>query len=548
MSLTRLLQVLPVALLIGIGTVHAQVQEEWSHVYPGPGDNEEETVGVALDANGNCYTAGSSYGTTPGDFLVAKYNVSGGIEWHVPINGPGDSVDYATAMIVDAAGNCFIAGWTTAKSVAGQQMLLVKANTGGTVDWAHSHQIGLDGQVRALILDSSSNIVAVGMSNDGGYHAYVTKYSPGGDSLWTRFYKWIGASGGNGQRVACAPDGAIYFTGTTATATLDDILTVKLSADGDTLWGRVYDGPDHRYDEGRNLAVDDAGNAYVVGKVKDLNGNPDIAVLKYDPDGNLLWDWIYSGSSYAEPVGVKLDPDGNICIGGTTIQLGQSYDFTFIKLSADGDSLLFAHAGTSATEEAHDMALDASGNVYITGMRASAIGTLHDYLTMKFDGATGAYIWEKTWDGGGGYDRGIRICVGEEDHVYVAGYVDPTGEPDTKNDLGIVAYEPIIAAVFEPSMSEPPRGFSLHQNSPNPFNAATIIRFDLETGGAATLSIVNILGQTILTHREDDLSPGSYSFEWDGTDMRGAPVASGIYLYQMRAHRQLQTRKMVLLK
>jgi len=547
MSLTRLWLVMPVVLLIGAGSVHAQVREVWWHVRAAPGDNEDEAVGIGLDAGGNCYVAGVSTGSADCDFLVAKYNGSGGVEWEHSINGPGDSSDYAMALEVDGDGNSFVGGWTATKGVTGQQALLIKLNTAGEVVWTCKSGIA-SATVRDLVTGPSDDIIAVGMGRQGEWNAYATKYSPAGDSLWTKFYKWAGSSGGDGKRGACAPDGSVYMAGFVGYGTPVDILTVKMSADGDTLWGRAYDGPGHGSDAASGIAVDNGGNAYVVGKVIGTGGSSDIAVLKYSPAGDLLWDWIYNGSANStdEAVGVKLDPDGDICVGGTTSQLGKGHDFAFIKLSPDGDSLLVSYAGVAATDDAYAMTLDSNGNVYITGQRPGVAS--YDYLTMKFDGATGAKVWEMTWDRNGGYDRGTHVCVGQEDHVYVAGYVNGTSLPDTKNDVGAVAYEPVAAAVFEPSVNEPPRGFALHQNSPNPFNAATTIRFDLETGGAAALSILNILGQTILTHREDDLPAGSYSFEWDGTDMKGRPVASGVYLYRLQGNRQVTSRKMVLLK
>ncbi|MEW5874459.1 MAG: SBBP repeat-containing protein [Candidatus Zixiibacteriota bacterium] len=548
MIFNRLWLIVTLALLAGASGVQAQVQEKWSHIYAGPGDNDEDPCGVGVDALGNCYVAARSTGTADWDFLAGKYDDVGDVEWEIPINGPGDSIDYAQAMLVDNNGNVYITGWTTTKGVTSPQKLLVRVTASGVVDWAQRYQIGGDGSMRDMTFDPTGNIIVVGMSSSGGYHPNVTKFTPDGDSLWTCFYRWTGATGGNGQSVACAPDGSVYFTGTAPTANLDDILTVKMSADGDTLWGRVYDGPEHRYDEGIDLAVDDAGNAYVVGTLKDASGIPDIVVLKYSSGGTLLWDWSYNGTSSSsdEPVGVRLDGDGNVCVGGMTSEIGKLRDFAFLKLSPDGDSLFVSHAGTTVSDYAYAMTIDGAGNMYVTGNRSATGG--YDFATIKFDGATGTSEWDMTWDGDGGYDRATRICVGEEDHVYIAGYVNPTAEPDTKNDVGIVAYAPISEAVFEPAGNQTPRVFALHQNSPNPFNGATTIRFDLSKAGSAALSVVNILGQTVLTHRESDLAPGSYSFEWNGRDMQGSPLPSGVYLYRLRTDRDVQTRKMVLLK
>jgi uncharacterized delta-60 repeat protein len=541
---------LVIALIFGVSSLHAQVQLDWSHIHVGPGGNDDEARGIGVDASGNCYVAGGSAGTSDWDFLVGKYNPAGGVDWEIPINGPGDSSDYAMAMVVDDAGNCFISGWTTTKGVFGSGLLICKTTPSGTVDWSRPHNIN-QMTPRMMVFDPAGKIIVSGMGYSSGYHSAVVKIDPQtGDSLWTTFYKWTGATGGNGQSVAVASDGSVYVAGTATKPTdnLDDILVFKLGRDGDTLWGRTYDGPLHRYDEGLGIAVDNAGNAYVTGAIKDSSGNRDLVVLKYTANGTLVWDWTLGVGSTVScwPVGIALDPGGNLCVGATSSNIGSGYDFTFIKLSADGDSLWVSPSMRSGYEESYGMAMDAVGNLYLTGMGQGPQD--FDQLTIKFSGATGGPEWDQVWDNGGSDERATRICVAEEDHVYVAGYVNPPGEPDTKRDVSIICYESVSAAVFEPETNDPPRDFALHQNAPNPFNAATIIRFDLETGGDAELQIVNLLGQTVLTHRETGLAPGSYAFEWDGRDAHGHALGSGVYLYQLRTAGQTLARKMVLMK
>ena len=122
----------------------------------------------------------------------------------------------------------------------------------------------------------------------------------------------------------------------------------------------------------------------------------------------------------------------------------------------------------------------------------------------------------------------------------------------------------------EPPRSEGPRsGFSLEQNYPNPFNPETRIPFvlspDLFAGGGdpvVTIRIFNILQQvvavpTALRHPLGEgvpvanleySTPGRYVAYWDGTDMNGRQVASGIYLMQLTVNGVSQTRKMYVTK
>jgi hypothetical protein len=88
------------------------------------------------------------------------------------------------------------------------------------------------------------------------------------------------------------------------------------------------------------------------------------------------------------------------------------------------------------------------------------------------------------------------------------------------------------------------QSFNLKQNYPNPFNPSTTIRFDLPKTSKVTLKIFNILGEEIATLVSDQLSAGSYSYEWSGT----GGMASGVYLYRLEAEGFVQTRKMILMK
>ncbi len=94
-----------------------------------------------------------------------------------------------------------------------------------------------------------------------------------------------------------------------------------------------------------------------------------------------------------------------------------------------------------------------------------------------------------------------------------------------------------------------PAEFKLEQNYPNPFNPVTQIRFSISRSGAVKMIVYNMLGQTVNYVSYDNLQPGNYTFIWNGNDINGNSVASGIYFYELRVGDQFRdTKKMVLLK
>jgi hypothetical protein len=93
-----------------------------------------------------------------------------------------------------------------------------------------------------------------------------------------------------------------------------------------------------------------------------------------------------------------------------------------------------------------------------------------------------------------------------------------------------------------------PTTFALEQNYPNPFNPTTTIQFALPRSGQVRLEIYNTLGQLVTILASEQLAAGTYSVAWDGSDIWGNQVASGVYLYRLQANDFVSTRKMLLLK
>ncbi len=99
-----------------------------------------------------------------------------------------------------------------------------------------------------------------------------------------------------------------------------------------------------------------------------------------------------------------------------------------------------------------------------------------------------------------------------------------------------------------------PRQFELSQNYPNPFNPKTTIQFKVAAADGdgspvpVKLEVFNILGQSVKTLIDDRRTPGTYMLEWDGTDVAGSRVSSGVYLYRLTSKDFSVTKKMVFLK
>lgn len=98
-----------------------------------------------------------------------------------------------------------------------------------------------------------------------------------------------------------------------------------------------------------------------------------------------------------------------------------------------------------------------------------------------------------------------------------------------------------------------PTSFALHQNFPNPFNPTTTMKFDVMKAGMTSIAVYNILGQKVSTLVSAQLTPGTYSVQWNGRSDDNQTVNSGIYFVRMNVSTEGQTsfsdvRKVVLMK
>ena len=98
------------------------------------------------------------------------------------------------------------------------------------------------------------------------------------------------------------------------------------------------------------------------------------------------------------------------------------------------------------------------------------------------------------------------------------------------------------------AQSAKPKSFLLSQNYPNPFNTETMISFALPHSSDVKIEIFNILGQKVRDLVDEEVSAGYKQVVWDGRDNAGKPVASGVYLYQLKAGSFKEAKRMILLK
>ncbi len=89
---------------------------------------------------------------------------------------------------------------------------------------------------------------------------------------------------------------------------------------------------------------------------------------------------------------------------------------------------------------------------------------------------------------------------------------------------------------------------TLGPNHPNPFNATTLITYDLSADGQVKLEVFDVLGRRVTSLVDEFQIAGAHQVAWDGTDAHGNTIASGMYFARLVTRDAAISRKMVLLK
>ncbi|MBC8400806.1 MAG: T9SS type A sorting domain-containing protein, partial [Candidatus Marinimicrobia bacterium] len=155
-----------------------------------------------------------------------------------------------------------------------------------------------------------------------------------------------------------------------------------------------------------------------------------------------------------------------------------------------------------------------------------------------------SYIIEDLWTDNGFPDIGTEIdSIRGWVYHHFGAYVDSTTYklvPLWESDIAIT-----IVGIDNDLQ---PESYALYKNYPNPFNPETQIQFRLGTVEKVTMVIYDIMGRQVRTLVKDNFSAGLHSVTWDGKNNKGAAVASGMYIYRIKAGSFTSSQKMLLLR
>ncbi len=367
--------------------------EDWMQTYTNPsflGGDKGEVIRIA--SNGNIIVGGqSANGTiTSTDVLALSYSPTGVQQWATIYSDSTTTFDEQFySMALDPSGNVYIAGTDFL------HQLVYRIDANGSMAWRKSwsspvnnfNTIPFD-----IATDEVGGIYTVGkgiypgpnhFGNGGLDNLNVVKYSAAGDSLWTyRLTSNTDVSIGFSIDVR---DGKVYAGGFKAdTAYVDEnFFTSVLDTSGTIVNEWEFSGIGNTIMRGQFVRTDATNNVYCAGTIDRLyNNGLDVAIVKYDPAGNLLWEQYYTTPGWRNDTltGMDLDQNGNLIlsISSDTNATRTGYQPTLVKMSVAGNFLdtIWYNNVSTGVQFANSMLVRTDGSVVLCGTASISGGYL----------------------------------------------------------------------------------------------------------------------------------------------------------------------------
>ena len=409
---------------------------------PNKNKNNWSVAGNSCLVGGQCFSNGTM---EPGGCGVCK-PLTSKTSWTKPKGCDGaylwsksfgdKSSDYGYGIGADANGNVYVAGYFYGSSSSSYPGV----NFGGA-----THK------------------------SNGSYDMYIASFSPSGQYRWSKSFG--STSSDYVYDLAVDNAGNVYITGyfynsvnfggtTIYSKGSGDVFLASFTSDGKHRWSKGFG--DKSSDYGYAVTTDSAGNVYLSGHyygsssssypginfgggtLKSKGGN-DVFIASFTSAGKHRWSKSFGNTSYDYGYGVAADAAGNVYItgyfyssvnfGGGTIYSKGSGDIFLASFNSAGTHRWSKGFGDASSDYGYGVAVDASGNVYITGYFYGY--TSSSYKGVNFGGSTlkskgygdvyvasftsgGAHRWSKNW-GSTQYDYGYAITTDKSSNVYVAG-------------------------------------------------------------------------------------------------------------------------------
>lgn len=420
--------------------------QQWIQRYNSGNGNDRATA-LVIDNSGAVIVTGRSAGSNNDDFRTVKYNSAGTLQWSKFYNAPANQDDRALAVGVDALDNVYVTGQSDIdnSSSVNYDYATVKYNSAGTQQWSKlTGSIFIQNDIPVAIkVDASGNVFITGKSDQdpgtGEDNDWMTvMYNTSGSLLWTQFKS--GTSTGNGDTpggLILVGSDVIVVGSAENTGTQKDATFIKYDAAGTVLMDKSFNGLGDFDESARAIIIDSNDISYTCGYVFHQDQNRNASIVQTDGLGATVCTYTFNGlkNDDDEFYDLALSPNGRIYAVGYTKVSGQKSNFLLVKYDPTICDTLWTRTYDyiGQSDKAELLAVDAAGNIYISGRSDSApLDSVdnNDIVTIKYD-SNGNQLWIQRYNGSGNLrDEPSKILINGNGEILICGRTENVHDDD----------------------------------------------------------------------------------------------------------------------
>ena len=446
--------------------------------------NDNEGWSVRETSDGGLILAGSGMPNGFGDWdiLLIKTDANGNLDWTHNFGGLYSDEGRAVRQTPD--GGFIFTGWTRTGATAGKSIMLIKTDASGQMEWSRTYSDYDEQEIRSIELTSDGGYIMAGwakipFSEDSTYEdALIMKTDSLGNEVWRKHY-----GGSNSQKawsIINTFDGGFFVAGWSDIFPMgSENYILKLNQNGDSLWLRTFG---YLYNDGAT------------------------SVLEL--------------------------PNHNIVVGGS---LADEYDENHAILafpSQNGDTLNVGF--WPQYRQINSMSLTNDTCLIITGLDTS-VNSSSFIAKVHLNGST---VWTKSFE-----DYPFAFSARSIIQTSDGGYVFTGTTRSYPENIVLVKLAPEHAQNVKNDNTILPQMVYLSKNYPNPFNSSTLLKYRLSEKGPVTLSIYNLLGQKVATLVDGIQIAGEHQALWNS-----GSISSGVYFARLTVGGNSRSMKLILMK
>jgi hypothetical protein len=327
--------------------------------------------------------------------------------WYQTWHGTGSELAWQSCAYNDSI---YVMGYTDSYGEGDDDILLLKYDTKGTLQWYKIFG-GVNRDEGRDVIGYDGYIYVTGSYNST---LILLKYDQNGNLIWNKTWDDLYGRGWG----IYGSDNHIYICGYHDY----DAVIVKYDTDGNMIWNRSLESTVDRLYQ---LTVYD-DFLYLIGTVDNATSfYKDLYITKFDVEGNMIWNASWGGESYEYGMDL-VGYNGSIYLTGETASYGSGdTQMVLLKYDTEGNFIWERLWGGTGSEEGRGIA-EFNGMIYISVQSNSFTeGNGLDVTLLKYD-IDGNIIWSRTWGGPrNDYAKGLSVCNGD---MYIQGDTDSFGD------------------------------------------------------------------------------------------------------------------------